>query len=186
VLDAEEEILDASGKKWRSTTKVPLFDDKNEVFALVGISRDITALKAQRAVANELISLQALIDFVPDYLWVKDTESRFLVANKAITIDNGRTSTSEVIGQSDFDFHAPEIAREFRADELEILRSGKPMIDKEEYVIEAGGITKWLLQPRCRSAMRTMKSSVSSALPATLPNVSAQTDCATDRRKSSK
>ena len=148
VIDAEEEIQDASGKKWRSTTKVPLFDDKNEVFALVGISRDITALKAQRAVANELISLQALIDFVPDYLWVKDTESRFLVANKALTIDNGKKDTSEVIGQSDFDFHTPEIASAFRADELEILRSGKPMIDKEEYVIEAAGVTKWLLSTK--------------------------------------
>ena len=77
----------------------------------------------------------------PTSLWVKDTESRFLVANKALTIDNGKKDTNEVIGQSDFDFHAPEIASGFRADELEILRSGKPMIDKEEYVIEAQGIT---------------------------------------------
>ncbi len=109
---------------------------------------DISQLKPRRAVVNELISLQALIDFVPDYLWVKDTESRFLVANKALTIDIGRKSTSEVIGLSDFDFHAPEIAREFRADELEVLRSGRPMIDKEECVIEATGITKWLLSTK--------------------------------------
>ena len=114
----------------------------------VATHEDISQLKPKRAVVNELISLQALIDFVPDYLWVKDTESRFLVANKALTIDNGRKSTSEVIGQSDFDFHAPEIASEFRADELEVLRSGRPMIDKEEYVIEAAGITKWLLSTK--------------------------------------
>ena len=114
----------------------------------VATHEDITDLKNKRAVANERISLQALIDFVPDYLWVKDTESRFLVANKALTIDNGRKSTSEVIGQSDFDFHAPEIASGFRADELEILRTGKPLIDKEEFVIEAQGITKWLLSTK--------------------------------------
>lgn len=114
----------------------------------VATHEDITELKAKRAAANERLSLQALIDFVPDYLWVKDTESRFIVVNKALTIDNGRKNTSEVIGQSDFDFHAPEIARKFRADELEVLRSGKPMIDKEEYVIEAAGITKWLLSTK--------------------------------------
>lgn len=114
----------------------------------VATHEDITELKRTRAVVHERISLQALIDFVPDYLWVKDTESRFLVANKALTIDNGRKSTSEVIGQSDFDFHSPEIASVFRADELEILRSGKPMIDKEEFVIEAAGITKWLLSTK--------------------------------------
>ena len=114
----------------------------------VATHEDITELKRHRSVVHERISLQALIDFVPDYLWVKDTESRFLVANKALTIDNGRKDTSEVIGQSDFDFHAPEIASVFRADELEVLRSGKPMIDKEEYVIEAAGITKWLLSTK--------------------------------------
>ena len=142
----------------------------------VATHEDITELKAKRAVANERISLQALIDFVPDYLWVKDTESRFIVANKALTIDNGRKDTSELIGQSDFDFHAPEIASEFRADELEILRSGKPMIDKEEYVIEAAGHHQVAARPpRCRCAMRTMKSSVSSASPATSPNASAPT-----------
>jgi PAS domain S-box-containing protein len=109
---------------------------------------DITELKPRRAVANELFSLQALIDFVPDYLWVKDTESRFLVANKALTIDNGRRSTNEVIGLSDFDFHAPEIASVFRADEQEIMRSGQPLIDKEECVLDAKGITKWLLSTK--------------------------------------
>jgi diguanylate cyclase (GGDEF)-like protein/PAS domain S-box-containing protein len=114
----------------------------------VATHEDITELKAKRVLANERISLQALIDFVPDYLWVKDRESRFLVANKALSIRNGRKSTSEVVGQTDFDFHAPEIARQFRADELEILHSGKPMIDKEEFVVEAGGLTKWLLSTK--------------------------------------
>jgi diguanylate cyclase (GGDEF)-like protein/PAS domain S-box-containing protein len=114
----------------------------------VATHEDITELKTKRAIANERISLQALIDFVPDYLWVKDRESRFLVVNKALSMCNGRKSTSEVVGQTDFDFHAPEIARQFRADELEVLRSGKTMIDKEEFVVEAAGLTKWLLSTK--------------------------------------
>jgi diguanylate cyclase (GGDEF)-like protein/PAS domain S-box-containing protein len=148
MIDAEEEILDASGKKWRATTKVPLRDDKNEVFALVGISRDITQLKAQRAVANELISLQTLIDFVPDYLWVKDTESRFVVVNKALMADSGRARTSDIVGLSDHDLHAPDIAQGFLADEQEIMRSGRPLLDKEEYVLDAKGNHKWLLSTK--------------------------------------
>ena len=54
----------------------------------VATHEDITELKATRSVANERISLQALIDWVPDYLWVKDAESRFVVANKAPASDN--------------------------------------------------------------------------------------------------
>ena len=39
----------------------------------VATHEDITELKATRTVANERISLQTLIDWVPDYLWVKDS-----------------------------------------------------------------------------------------------------------------
>ena len=48
----------------------------------VAMHEDITELKATRAVANERLSLQALIDWLPDNLWVKDTGSRFVIANK--------------------------------------------------------------------------------------------------------
>jgi diguanylate cyclase (GGDEF)-like protein/PAS domain S-box-containing protein len=142
----------ATAKTWtadlKDGRKIHIYHQPMPDGGWVATHEDITELKRHRSVVHERISLQALIDFVPDYLWVKDTESRFLVANKALTIDNGRKSTSEVIGQSDFDFHAPEIASGFRADELEVLRSGRPMIDKEEYVIEAAGITKWLLSTK--------------------------------------
>ena len=114
----------------------------------VATHEDITELKAKRAMAKERISLQALIDFVPDYLWVKDTESRFLVANKALTSDSGRAQTSELVGLRDHDFHAPHIADGFLADEQKILRDGQPMIDKEEFVVDAAGVDKWVLSTK--------------------------------------
>ncbi len=114
----------------------------------VATHEDITGVKDQRAVANERMSLQTLIDFVPDYLWVKDTESRFVIANKALTIDSGLAKTSELIGLSDHDLHEPELAQVFFADEQKILNSGKPMIDSEELVVDAMGNEKWLLSTK--------------------------------------
>ncbi|MER9708046.1 PAS-domain containing protein [Mesorhizobium sp. M0204] len=73
----------------------------------VATHEDISELSANRLVVDERISLQTLIDLVPDYMWVKDTESRFVVANRAIASDSGRDSTSDMIGLSDFDLHAP-------------------------------------------------------------------------------
>ena len=105
----------------------------------VATHEDITELKATRTVANERLSLQTLIDWVPDYLWVKDATSRFVVANKAITSDSGRANTCDMIGLTDFDIHAPEAARKFRAQEEDILRSGQPMIDREESVVNSSG-----------------------------------------------
>ncbi len=114
----------------------------------VATHEDITELKATRSVADERISLQALIDWVPDYLWVKDTASRFVVVNKALAMDAGRAKTSDLIGLSDFDLHAPEAAREFLAIEQEILRSGRPMVDREEFFIDASGAKRWLLSTK--------------------------------------
>jgi diguanylate cyclase (GGDEF)-like protein/PAS domain S-box-containing protein len=116
--------------------------------AWVSTHDDITELQDGRAVAKERISLQTLIDWVPDYLWVKDTESRFVVANKAITEDSGRARTSDMIGLTDFDIHAPEAARDFHALEEEVLRTGEPMIDREELVIDASGAKKWVLSTK--------------------------------------
>jgi|GEM_PF-463881 len=144
MIDVEECVFDASGKKWRSTTKVPLLNDKNEIIGLVGISRDITELKAKRDAAKELLSVQTLIDWVPDYLWVKDLDSRFVVINKALASDLGQPNPSDLIGFSDFDFHAPELAKNFRANELDIMHSGQPAVDFEESVLDAAGATKWL------------------------------------------
>jgi len=109
----------------------------------VATHEDITELKANRTVANERLSLQALIDWVPDYLWVKDKESRFVVANKALASDSGRTTT-DMIGLTDFDLHAQDVARHFRAIEERMLASGEPMIDKEETIVDATGAHKWV------------------------------------------
>jgi diguanylate cyclase (GGDEF)-like protein/PAS domain S-box-containing protein len=114
----------------------------------VATHEDVTELKATRSVANERISLQTLIDWVPDYLWVKDTESRLVVVNKALASDNGRAKTSDMIGLTDFDFHAPEAAQAFRAIEQNILSSGQPMIDREEHIVDASGAKKWLLSTK--------------------------------------
>jgi PAS domain S-box-containing protein len=110
----------------------------------VATHEDVTELLASRKLAGERLSLQALIDWVPDYLWVKDAESRFVVVNKALTADGGRAKTSDMIGLSDADIHGPEAAQEFLAVEQAILRSGRPMIDEEEFVVDGWGNDKWL------------------------------------------
>ncbi len=110
----------------------------------VSTHEDITELATKRQIVDERISLQTLIDWVPDYLWVKDTQSRFVVVNSALAADSGRDKTSDMIGLTDFDLHAPELAQKFRLIEQEVLNSGQPMIDEEEFVVDASGAGKWL------------------------------------------
>jgi diguanylate cyclase (GGDEF)-like protein/PAS domain S-box-containing protein len=118
--------------------------------AWVSLHEDFTErkAKAKSIPAGEIVSTQALIDWVPDYLWVKDTESRFVIINKALADDSRRSDTRDMIGLSDFDIHSPELARDFRAQELEILRSGQPIVDREEYVVGGTGIGRWMLSTK--------------------------------------
>ena len=82
---------------------------------------DVTELKAERAAADERLSLQALIDWLPDYLWVKDTREPLCRGQQSATAtDSGQARTSDMIGMTDFDLHAPEAAQEFSRDEQEI------------------------------------------------------------------
>ena len=87
--------------------------------------------------------LRTLIDLIPDYIYLKDTESRFIVANKALMQSFGKESIDEIYGKTDFNFHSLENARVFFADEQEIIHSGRPLLNKEEPVVEATGQQRW-------------------------------------------
>ena len=119
---------------------------------------DISELTTTRRVANERISLQALVDCVPDYLWVKDQESRFVIVNKALATDSGRAKTSEMVGLTDFDLHDPDSAQAFRAIEQQILRSGRPMLDREELIVDASGAKRWFLSTK--AALRNERNEI--------------------------
>ena len=90
----------------------------------------------------ERILFRAMIDQVPDYLLVKDTESRFVIANRAVAADLGRRP-DELIGLTDFDLHDFKHARKFFADEQKVIRTGEPLIDIEDCLFDAGGNEKW-------------------------------------------
>jgi PAS domain S-box-containing protein len=76
--------------------------------------------------------LRALIDHLPDFIYVKDTQSRFILANLSLTRAVGLESPEELIGKTDFDFYPEELASAFYADEQKVIRSGEPLLDREE------------------------------------------------------
>ena len=105
---------------------------------------DVTVLFGPHAVVDSVKSVQALIDLVPDSLWVKDADSRFVFANDATARMVGIASGRELIGKGDSDIHSPELAAKFAADERRLLQSGHGLIDFEEYVIAPDGNRVWL------------------------------------------
>jgi len=110
----------------------------------VATHEDITDSREKRLLIEERISLQSLIDAAPDNLWVKDAESRFVIANRATALRMGHASTQELIGKSDLELCPWETAQKYLADEREVIETGRPMIDSEEYVLEPDGEKLWI------------------------------------------
>ena len=156
LVDHEETVSadETNGVRCLLTTKVPLFDSEGHVTGIAGIGRDITArmkveadlvqareeaeaasrrLSTQHEILDaEREMLRTIIDTVPDFMYVKDLESRFIVVNSALAQLMGAAKPEDLLGKTDFDFYSRELAAGFYEDEQRVIRSGQPMVDCEE------------------------------------------------------
>jgi len=113
-----------------------------------GISALRTRLEhrhVQQALAQERNLLRTLIDNLPDFIYAKDTTGRFLVKNRADIQVMGAPSPDDVVGKTDFDYYPPELAERFHVDDMRIIQSGEPLINREEPNVDSQGNTRWML-----------------------------------------
>lgn len=103
------------------------------------------APQSELALAEEYTLLRTLIDHIPELIYAKDTQSRFILNNAHSLKGLGASHQSEVIGKTDFDFFDPEYAQTFFDDEQAIMASGKALINKEELFLRPDGKLRWLL-----------------------------------------
>ena len=136
-----------TGEMLRSlTTKVPLKNDSGKVVGLIGIARNITKRKqAEEALGRERNLLRTLIDNLPDSIYAKDAEARKILANPANCRRVGCQTEAEIIGKTDYDLFPPDIAAGFFADDQSVLKTGQPIINREEKMILPDGKSHWTL-----------------------------------------
>ena len=88
--------------------------------------------------------LRTLIDHIPDYVYVKDTESRYLVNNQANVTLMGLKNSDEAMGKTALDLFPREMAERYHEDDRTIFAQGKAMIDREEPSIGGDGQKHWV------------------------------------------
>jgi PAS domain S-box-containing protein len=76
--------------------------------------------QAEAALEHERSLLRTLIDLLPDYIFIKDTESRFLVANQSLA-KSYRCSPADLLHHRDEEMMEPALAAKCRASELKVL-----------------------------------------------------------------
>ena len=137
--------LDGS-KGWASSTKMPWRDAAGRIIGTVGLTRDITAAKdAEEKLNEERILLRTIIDHLPSRLYVKDTESRYVLNNRAHLAALGVKSQDETRGRTTLDFFPGERGRQALADDRQVFSGGPPLVNLEKSDFGPDGDVNWSL-----------------------------------------
>ncbi len=110
------------------------------------ISEAVARREAEREAARQLQLLRTLIDVIPDSIYIKDTEGRFLLNNAANRRVLGLAPGDDGAGRTVHDFAATKAnADAYTADDRAVLGSGQPVINREESFTQPGGVIGWFL-----------------------------------------
>ena len=133
--DGEFQVVwptDGSVHTLRARSKV-CCDKQGKPVRVTGISWDVSERsQMENALARERFLLKTLMDNLPDHIYFKDRESRFIAVNRAMAALFGLEDPSDVFGKTDADLFAPEHAQAALRDEQEILHTGQPLVNMEE------------------------------------------------------
>ena len=99
--------------------------------------------KAQEELLRERDFLDVLMVNIPDQIYFKDTQSRFIKVNDGVARTLGAKTSAELVGRSDADFFSAEDALAFRTDDTNVIASGKPLLDRIERAI-CNGVEIWM------------------------------------------
>jgi PAS domain S-box-containing protein len=157
-IDEIRRGVDQSGNDlWTSVTKLPLYDETGKCIGTFGITKNVTALKKleiavkrqneqllakqeelentitrlhnmQSELRREKSLMDALMNNLPDAVYFKDLESRFIKVSKSMASLFNLEKPEELYGKSDFDFFTKEHALPAYNVEQEIIKTQKPII----------------------------------------------------------
>jgi len=136
IINLEERVVhqDGSGERWYLSNKIPLVED-GQVRGFVGVGYDVTDYKLQEQHAKERDILRQMIDHLPDSMFVKDAEGRYIMGNSRQVYFSGKETLEDIIGLRDIDLY-PEYGDFYYQAEMELIHSGDPIINREEVVID--------------------------------------------------
>lgn len=101
--------------------------------------------RAEEALAAERALLRTLVDHLPIAVYTKDTAGRKTLSNPTDVSYIGMNSEADVLGKTDFDLYPPDLAESFYADDMHVIASGQPILNREEVMRLPNGARGWQL-----------------------------------------
>src|SRR5205823_1601274 len=111
-----------------------------------GTALDITERKrAEEELFSSQQMLRTVLDTIPTRVFWKDKNSVYVGCNKALALDCGYASPDDLIGKTDEQTTSAAMADIYRADDLQVLETGRPKLNYEEPQIKKDGNKGWLI-----------------------------------------
>lgn len=133
---------------WLEGVVTNLLNDPS-VKAYVANYRDITDRKtAEEKLNRERTLLRTLIDNLPDYIYAKDSELRYLVNNKSQLELMGLAHQRDAEGKTAEDIFGPELSGNYRKEDEHLFKTGVSVNDREELYVDPAGTAKFLLSTK--------------------------------------
>jgi len=109
----------------------------NQIGLVIENARLFATLAAERTL------LRTLVNHLPDAIYVKDLATRKTLANPADVRNTGAASEADVLGKTDFELFPRELAEAYYADDLYVLQTGQPILNREERITRPDGVLGW-------------------------------------------
>ena len=98
---------------------------------------------------NDMLVIDTIRKYGRDTIYFKDKDSKFIWNNYMHANQLGVIKPDELIGKTDGDFFPKDFAEKARQIELEIMRTGKPVLNIEEELAEDEENTRYYLASKC-------------------------------------
>jgi PAS domain S-box-containing protein len=140
----ELQFCRANNIRFDAEVGIGYIQDSDGEASFVCTIRDISKRKRiENDLAEERNRLRTVIDAIPDFIYIKDIEHRFVLVNKAGAKGSESRTADELLGKTDFDFLPQEMAEKFRAEEEQLFSNRAAIVNREDLVLEQDGRSWW-------------------------------------------
>lgn len=117
---------------WVAHSTTLIRDAGGEPRHFITVAEDISDRKrAEDRLASERTLLRAVVDAMPERIYVKDRAGRFLLQNATNLRIRGITDHEEIVGKTVYDIFPEDLARKLESEDRAVMESGMPLLDRE-------------------------------------------------------
>jgi PAS domain S-box-containing protein len=116
------EVNEERGGTYLQVSVSPLFDQEENLQGCVHVIRDITTRKqAERALREQFLFLETLLDTIPNPIFYNDLEGKYLGCNRAFVKYLG-LAKEDIVGKMTQDLAPKDLAEKYRRMDQELFR----------------------------------------------------------------